>query len=64
MDILAEVNKDPEPTISPAKTAEEKQSRRLRLIAALAAAEGMWEDRTDIPLDGVLYQNQLRDEWR
>nr|WP_315222936.1 hypothetical protein [uncultured Duganella sp.] len=39
---------------------EARQSRRL---VALKAAEGLWKDRTDIPKDGVKYQNQLRGEW-
>jgi hypothetical protein len=36
---------------------------RMRRAAALKAAEGLWKDRTDIPKDGVEYQNQLRAEW-
>ncbi len=38
--------------------------KRARLSAALKAAEGLWKDRTDIPKDGVEYQEQLRSEWR
>lgn len=37
--------------------------KRLRRASALKAAEGLWKDRTDIPKDGVEYQNQLRAEW-
>lgn len=36
---------------------------RARRLAALKAAEGMWKDRTDIPLDGIKAQEQLRAEW-
>ena len=36
---------------------------RQRLCAALAAAEGLWRDRKDIPKDGIEYQEQLRAEW-
>lgn len=36
---------------------------RARRLAALKAAQGMWADRTDIPLDGVEAQEQLRAEW-
>lgn len=36
---------------------------RMRRLAALKAAEGMWADRADIPLDGVKAQEQLRAEW-
>jgi len=36
---------------------------RARRLAALKAAEGMWAGRTDIPLDGVKAQEQLRAEW-
>lgn len=39
------------------------EARRRRRLAALKAAEGLWKDRTDIPKDGVEYQNQLRGEW-
>ena len=64
MDILSDINEHPAPAALPAWTSDEKQERRLRRLAALAAAEGIWRDRTDIPLDGVLYQNQLREEWQ
>ncbi len=39
------------------------EAKRIRLAAALKAAEGLWKDRTDIPKDGVKYQDQLRSEW-
>ncbi|MES2299143.1 MAG: hypothetical protein V4582_19005 [Pseudomonadota bacterium] len=39
------------------------EAKRRRLAAALKAAEGLWKDRTDIPKDGVEYQEQLRSEW-
>lgn len=37
---------------------------RARRLAALMAAQGMWAGRTDIPMDGVEAQEQLRAEWR
>lgn len=37
---------------------------RERRLAALKAAEGIWAGRTDISLDGVEAQEQLRAEWR
>lgn len=39
-----------------------KEEQRRRRIAALRAAEGLWKDRTDIPKDGVEYQNLIRAE--
>ncbi|WP_373988893.1 hypothetical protein [Duganella sp. BuS-21] len=39
------------------------EAKRRRLAAALKAAEGLWKDRTDMPKDGVQYQEQLRSEW-
>lgn len=45
--------------IRPPGTPEEQ--KRLR-AEALRAAEGMWRSRTDIPLDGVEYQEQIRSE--
>lgn len=50
----------PEPQLS----LEQAEAKRRRLAAALKAAEGLWKDRTDIPKDGVEYQEQLRSEWR
>jgi hypothetical protein len=47
--------------IRPTGTIEELQRRRAE---ALKAAEGLWKARTDIPLDGVEYQEQIRSEWR
>jgi hypothetical protein len=64
MDILSDINEHTAPATLPVRTNDEKQERRRRRLAALAAAEGIWKDRTDIPLDGVQYQNELRDEWR
>ncbi len=40
-----------------------QEERRRRRIAALKAAEGLWKNRTDIPKDGLEYQEQLRAEW-
>lgn len=50
----------PEPEPQPLESLEARRHRRL---AALNAAEGLWKDRTDIPKDGVEYQNKLRGEW-
>lgn len=49
------------PVMRPVGTPEELRRRRAE---ALKAAEGMWKSRTDIPLDGVEYQEQIRSEWR
>lgn len=55
-------------TAEPIETAprpeEALAQARARRLAALKAAEGMWADRTDILLDGVKAQEQLRAEWR
>ena len=48
------------PVLRPSGTIEEQQRRRAE---ALRAAEGMWKGPTDIPLDGVEYQKQIRSEW-
>ena len=45
--------------IRPSGTPEDQ--KRLR-AEALRAAEGMWKNRDDIPLDGVAYQEQVRSE--
>lgn len=51
--------------IETAQRSEEALAQaRARRLAALKAAEGMWANRTDIPLDGVKAQEQLRAEWR
>lgn len=47
------------PVKRPSGTIEEQ---RLRRADALRAAEGMWRGRTDIPLDGVEYQERIRSE--
>ncbi len=41
----------------------QKEAKRIRLAAALKAAEGLWKNRTDISKDGVQYQEHLRSEW-
>jgi hypothetical protein len=53
----ADVITPSEPAITP------QAASRQRLRAALAAAEGLWKDRKDIPKDGIEYQEQLRAEW-
>ena len=50
----------PRVPLQPYDPLEARQSGRF---VALKAAEGLWKDRTDIPKDGVKYQNQLRGEW-
>ena len=39
------------------------QTDQERRLAALRAAQGIWKNRTDIPKDGVEYQEQMRGEW-
>ena len=53
-----------EPIETAPRPEEALAQARARRLAALKAAEGMWADRTDIPLDGVKAQEQLRREWR
>ena len=55
-----DLSQPPESVQSPIDPLEIRRGRRL---AALKAAEGLWKDRTDIPRDGVEYQNQLRGGW-
>jgi hypothetical protein len=47
--------------VRPSGAPEEQRRRRAE---ALQALEGMWKNRSDIPLDGVEYQKQARSEWR
>ncbi|MFM2086905.1 MAG: hypothetical protein RLZZ237_1774 [Pseudomonadota bacterium] len=49
------------PVMQPSGTLEEQRRRRTE---ALKAATGMWKGRADIPLDGVQYQEEIRQEWR
>jgi hypothetical protein len=44
----------------PVGTRDEQQRRRED---AIKRAEGLWKDRTDIPKDGVEYQEKIRSEW-
>lgn len=44
----------------PAGTQDEQQRRREE---AIRRAEGLWKDRTDIPKDGVEYQEKIRGDW-
>ena len=53
----------PHPAQQLASPADTPEQRRLRLQAALKAAEGLWKNRTDAPKDGIEYQEQLRAEW-
>lgn len=48
------------PIRRPSGTLEEQHRRRKE---AVKRAEGLWKDRTDIPKDGVEYQDKLRSEW-
>lgn len=43
------------------KTSFEELARQRRL-AKMLKAEGLWKNRTDIPKDGVVYQEELRAE--
>lgn len=52
------------PVVNSSASSLEQEERRRRRIAALKAAEGLWKHRTDLPKDGVEYQEQLRAEWR
>ncbi len=38
--------------------------RRARRMAALKKVAGIWADRSDIPADGLIYQHDMRSEWR
>lgn len=40
------------------------EARRARRMAALRKVAGIWSDRTDIPADGLDYQQALRSEWQ
>jgi hypothetical protein len=40
------------------------EARRARRLAALKKVAGIWADRADIPADGLLYERELRNEWR
>ena len=51
-------------TANPEPPLPSQEERRRRRAAALKAAEGLWKNRTDIPKDGVEFQEQLRAEWR
>ncbi|MES2165031.1 MAG: hypothetical protein V4476_28075 [Pseudomonadota bacterium] len=67
MATLKNIVEHPSPSATPEPSAlplVPMDAKRRRLVAALKAAEGLWKDRTDIPKDGVEYQEQLRAEWR
>jgi hypothetical protein len=55
-----DIDASPEPQLQPIDFLEARRSRR---VAALTAAEGLWKNRTDVPRDGIEYQNRLRAEW-
>lgn len=44
------------------QTASECDSERRKRIAALMLMFGLWKGRTDIPADGLVFQEQLRSE--
>lgn len=44
-------------------TAQEYQAGRACRIAALQEIFGLWSKRTDIPKDGLQYQQLMREEW-
>lgn len=60
MELVKEAGKLVVPVRRPAGTLEEQQHRRQE---AVQRALGAWKDRTDIPKDGVEYQEKLRAEW-
>lgn len=64
MDPLQDAVEQGDSTSALEQNAASLAERHRRRAAALKAAEGLWKDRTDIPKDGVEYQDQLRDEWR
>lgn len=37
---------------------------RQRRLAVASKILGLWKDRTDIPKDGLEYQEEMRAEWR
>lgn len=43
------------------KTSFEELARQRRL-AKMLKAEGLWKNRTDMPKDGVAYQEEMRAE--
>lgn len=64
MATLKKIGKHPDLAVTPEPPPlNPLEVRRRRLAAALKAAEGLWKDRTDMPKDGVQYQEQLRSEW-
>lgn len=64
------INRRNEPeatTQGTAKIENEQDSRvkaRERRLAALRRVAGIWADRNDIPTDSIVYERELRDEWR
>ncbi|TNC73943.1 hypothetical protein FHI69_22505 [Janthinobacterium lividum] len=42
---------------APSQPGDPLEARQSCRLVALKAAEGLWKDRTDIPKDGVKYQN-------
>jgi hypothetical protein len=45
-------------------TVDPRMEARKRRLASLRSVAGIWADRTDIPADGLLYERELRNEWR
>lgn len=43
---------------------EAREVARRRRIASLRRVAGAWATRTDIPSDSLLYERELRKEWR
>jgi hypothetical protein len=46
---------------TPAETSTDALHRREQAIMEIF---GLWSQRTDIPMDGVEYQRELRREWQ
>lgn len=63
MGTLQEAGNKHQLTPNPEATTESKEEHRRRRVSALKAAEGLWKNRTDVPKDGIEYQEQLRAEW-
>ncbi|MYM65404.1 hypothetical protein GTP45_00970 [Pseudoduganella sp. FT55W] len=43
--------------------ARQKEQERQKRLEAIDLIFGMWKNRTDIPQDGLAFQEELRAEW-
>lgn len=46
-----------------AETANPMEGQRQKRLQAIDLIFGIWRDRTDIPKDGLAYQEKMRAEW-